>query len=401
LTAKDKTLSLKSVVGAQVVETPISDDVSVQQAGTTTLDLAALASALKVSGDVFKAVLDGQYVNFACGRTKGRGEVKSAPDTTVSLPAFNLSVPSLRHLLRSAMLRDEGGKVMDRILHFDGKAGTVRAESTDRFYAVTSMASSTTTAGKPLSASLVLPAKALDAVAVLLEDAAVVGFDERVLAIKSPHLTVSIPLLSSAPVRLYEDMAPILEGTKVLTARLEISELQEALADAMSVASKTDSRLSMVLSGESGQFLAMGDSGNVETTFPVIENDADAQYNAAFVAFYLQSALKFYRSTSTLTMSLYENVAVFDLPSKDGALVEQRVLMPLREAVARVESAKDKKASKKPEPKAEEQDDDVPPPPKAKPSKPKAPPAPPPEPEEPDAPADAPDEDEENFDDEE
>lgn len=360
LIAEGKVVKLRTVAGGQVVESVLTDDVVVQEAGSAPVDGAALTNALSITGDTFKVSKDGQYLDFACGRSKGRLEVKAASDDTQestlnNAPKPTIPVPGLKALLRSVTLKGTS-KTADRTFHFDAKAKTLRGEATDSFRGISAV--TPVGAKLPGSISISLPAKAMDAIGALVDDC-LVGFDERFFSVKSPGLFVSLPQSSTPPIDIAAQLKDWLgQQTKKAEFEISIKEIKEAIADAIAISSdKSGSRLTVSLGPDGGKMLGEGDSGKVETEFPIAATEATATLNAQIVPSFLRECLDFYAAFPTVNVAVYNQALVLNLPEATDLLSSQTTAIPLLAEVAEEAAAR----KKKPEPaKAQEQDDEEP-----------------------------------------
>lgn len=418
LIADGKHVKLRTVAGGQIVESVMTEDVIVQEAGSAPVDASALTNALSVGGDNFKVSRDGQYLDFACGRSKGRLEVKAASDDTQdealkAAPKATIAIPGFKALLNAITLKGTT-KTGERTFHFDAKKKTIRGEATDSFRGISVVSPLATGEKLPGSISLSLPAKAMDSLGFLVEDC-LIGFDEKFFSVKSPGLFVSMPQSTNAPVDIASQLGDWLGSqTKKAEFTVSIKEVKEAIADAIAISTdKSGSRLTVSLGPTGGKMLGEGDAGKVETEFAVAETDATMVYNAQVVPSFLRECLDFYASFPTVKVTVYNQALVLGLSEDSDLLESQTTAIPLLAEVTEEAPPKGKKADapatkakvKKPAPPADDEEEEAP---KAKPKKvapapvdeeeeaPKAKPAP-----KAAAPADEDEEDEEDFDDEE
>lgn len=347
LIAEGKVVKLRTVAGGQIVESVLSDDVIVQEVGSAPVDAAALTNALAVGGETFKVHLDGQYLDFACGRSKGRLEVKAASDDTQDealqqAPKANIPVPGFKALLRAVTLRGST-KTGERTFHFDTKTKTLRGEATDSFRGISVVTPLSPKDKLPGSISLSLPAKAMDALGALIDDC-LVGFDEKFFTIKSPGLFVSMPQSSTPPVDIAAQLKDWLgQQTKKAEFTVSIKEIKEAIADAIAISTdKSGSRLTVSLGPNGGKMLGEGDAGRVETEFPIEETEATATINAQIVPSFMRECLDFYASFPSVSISVYTQAIVLDLPDSSDMLTSQTTAIPLLAEVVE-ESAKSTK----------------------------------------------------------
>lgn len=374
--AEGKTVKLRTVAGGQIVESVLSDDVVVTEAGSAPVDAAALNNALSVSGDTFKVSLDGQRIDFACGRAKGHMDVKSASDDTqddalAAAPKPTIPVPGFKALLNAITLRG-ATKNSERTFHFDAKAKTLRGEATDSFRGITVV--TPVNSKLPGSISLSLPAKAMDSLGFLIDDC-LIGFDEKFFSIKSPGLFVSMPQSTAPAVDIAGQLKDWLGSqNKKAEFTIAIKEIKEAIADALAISTdKSGSRLTVSLGPAGGKMLGEGDAGKVETDFSVDETDATMVYNAQIVPSFLRECLDFYSNFPTVKVTVYGQALVLGLVEGTDLLSSQTTAIPLLAEVTEEAPAKAKKAvpkeepkAKKPAPPAEEDEDEAP---KAKPKK--------------------------------
>jgi hypothetical protein len=352
LIAEGKTLKIRTVAGGQIVESTLSDDVIVQEAGSAPVAAEALANALTVGGDTFKVNKDGQYLDFACGRSKGRLEVKAVSDDMQEdaldhAPKPTIQIPGFKALLKAITLKGTS-KAAERTFHFDAKAKVVRGEATDSFRGISAVAPLSSGEKLPGSISLSLPAKAMDALGLLIDDC-LVGFDEKFFSIKSPGLFVSIPQNTTAPVDIQAQLKDWL-GSQDKKAEFEVSlkEIKEAISDAIAISTdKSGSRLTVSLGPTGGKMVGEGDAGRVETEFPVVSTDATKVFNAQIVPNFLRECLDFYSNFQSVTVSIYTEAMVLGLVDGNGLVSSQTTAIPLLANVTEEEAPKAK--AKKPE----------------------------------------------------
>lgn len=385
LIADGKVVKLRTVAGGQIVESVLSDDVVVTETGSAPVDPAALTNALSVTGDTFKVALDGQYLDFACGRAKGRLEVKSASDDTQdealkAAPKPNIAVPGFKALLHAITLKG-ATKNSERTFHFDSKTKTLRGEATDSFRGI-SVVTPLKSDKLPGSISLSLPAKAMDSLGFLIDDC-LVGFDEKFFSIKSPGLFVSLPQSTAPAVDIAGQLKDWLGSQdKKAEFTVSIKELKEAISDALAISTdKSGSRLTVSFGPGGGKMLGEGDAGKVETEFSIEETDATLNYNAQIVPSFLRECLDFYSNFPTVKVTVYGQALVLGLVETTDLLSSQTTAIPLLAEVTEEAPAKGKKAEAKPAPAKTakkpaavvEDDEDEAPAPKAKAKKPAAP----------------------------
>jgi hypothetical protein len=367
--AEGKTVKLRTVAGGQIVESVLSDDIVVMEAGSAPVDAAALTNALSVSGDTFKVSLDGRHLDFACGRAKGRMEVKAASDDTqddalAAAPKPTIPAPGFKALLNAITLRGST-KNAERTFHFDAKAKTLRGEATDSFRGITVV--TPLNAKLPGSISLSLPAKAMDSLGFLIDDC-LIGFDEKFFSIKSPGLFVSLPQSTAPAVDIAGQLKDWL-GSQSKKAEFvtSIKEIKEAIADALAISTdKSGSRLTVSLGPNGGKMLGEGDAGKVETDFSVDETEATLVYNAQIVPSFLRECLDFYSNFPTVKVTVYNQALVLGLVENTDLLSSQTTAIPLLAEVTEEAPAKAKKAApqkqeaKKPAPPADDEEEEAP-----------------------------------------
>lgn len=353
--AEGKTVKLRTVAGGQIVESVLSDDVVVMEVGSAPVDAAALTNALSVSGDTFKVNLDGQHLDFACGRAKGRMEVKSASDDTqddalAAAPKPTIPAPGFKAMLNAITLRG-ATKNAERTFHFDAKAKTLRGEATDSFRGITVV--TPLNAKLPGSISLSLPAKAMDALGFLIDDC-LIGFDEKFFSIKSPGLFVSLPQSTAPAVDIAGQLQDWLGSqSKKAEFVIAIKEIKEAIADALAISTdKSGSRLTVSLGPNGGKMLGEGDAGKVETDFSVDETEATLVYNAQIVPSFLRECLDFYSNFPTVKVTVYNQALVLGLVENTDLLSSQTTAIPLLAEVTEEAPAKAKPTTQKQEAKA-------------------------------------------------
>lgn len=367
--AEGKAVKLRAASGGQIVESIIGSDVVVQEAGSVAIDATALANALSVGGDNFKASLDGNYLVFACGRSKGRLEVKQGVDNDDSdAPKPTTRIPGFKALLRAITLK--GTNKGERTLHFDSKGKTVRGESTDAFRGITTVAPLASGEKLPGSASISLPAKAMDALGQLVEDC-LIGFDEKFFSIRSPGLFVSLPQSTTPPVDIAEQLEGWLGGQEQhATFTVPIKEIKEAIADAIAISTdKSGSRLTVSLGPDGGKMLGEGDAGRVETEFTIVSTDATKGFDAQVVPNFLRECLDFYSGHENVKVDVYTTALVLNQVESNDLLTKQTTAIPLLAEVtiqevkakkAKAPAEEDSKPAKKSPPaKAADEDDPV------------------------------------------
>lgn len=430
--AEGKKLRLSTVAGTQFV-TAVVTEVVIEEEGAAIVEMGALTSALAVSGDTFKVVKDGDVLNFACGRAKGRLQAQDLPDEEVfEGPEATISISNLRGLLRSVALKAPSGKTTDRTLHFNGETGTVSAETTDSYRAITASLKLAKPEDVKESASLSLPHKAIDAVAGLLTSDALVGYDSNFFHVKAPGFSVCMPLASTEVLTLASNIGDFL-ASQELHAEYEIlvSEMKAALSDAVSLASKQDGgRVGIDFGAKGGKFTGEGDHGEVEVDFEM-KGTVAGPIKALVVPSFLRECLDFYRPTDTVKCGVRTQALVLDIASTDETgLSTQTTVIPLltevkveKKGLPKKTKPAEEKAAEEPKPQKpaaakpkktpappppeeekaeeaeEEKEEPPPPPPPASSKKKPAPPPPPPAAEEDEA--DVEEDDEEQFDEEE
>jgi hypothetical protein len=377
LIADGKVVKLRTVAGGQIVESVLSDGVVVTETGSAPVDPAALTNALSVTGDTFKVALDGHYLDFACGRAKGRLEVKAASDDTQdealkAAPKPNIAVPGFKALLHAITLKG-ATKNSERTFHFDSKSKTLRGEATDSFRGI-SVVTPLKSDKLPGSISLSLPAKAMDSLGFLIDDC-LIGFDEKFFSIKSPGLFVSLPQSTAPAVDIAGQLKDWLGSQdKKAEFTVSIKELKEAISDALAISTdKSGSRLTVSFGPDGGKMLGEGDAGKVETEFSIEETGATLNYNAQIVPIFLRECLDFYSNFPAVKVTVYGQALVLGLVESTDLLSSQTTAIPLLAEVTEEAPAKGKKteakaapakAAKKPAP--ADEDDEAPPPKAAK-----------------------------------
>lgn len=382
--ATGKKIKLRTVAGGQVVERTLTDDVLVTEEGSAPIDPAAFSNALSVGGETFKVVRDGQYLNFACGKAKGRLEVKKDADDDAKdealdeAPKATVSVPGFRTMLKAIALKAQG-KAGDRTIHIDQKKKLLRGEATDEFRGVAVVVPAASDAKLPGSASLSLPSKALDTIGVVLEDAALIGFDEKFFSIRTPGLFISLPQASTPPIDIASQLADLLSSDAARKGLFEIKvkEIKEALSDALAIASdKANARLTVCLGSDGGQTLGEGDAGSIETDFDIEKADTEATLKIQVIPSFLRECLEFYNSHESINIAVYDSMIVLDLPNSTEFVASQTTVIPLLATVV-AEAPKSKKPGPQTQKKAAPVEEDEEPAPPKKPTK--KPAAPPPE----------------------
>lgn len=371
LIAEGKVLKLRTVAGPQIVESIVSEGVIVQEEGTAVVAAAALSNALTVGGDIFKVSRDKQYLDFACGRSKGRLEVKGEDndndeDPTESAPTPSIRAPGFKNMLKAITLKGTG-KAGERTFHLDAKSKTLRGEATDNFRGITVVSPVSSNDKLPGSISLSLPAKAMDVLGFLIDDC-LIGFDEKMFSIKSPGLFVSLPQNTSSPVDIAGQLKDWL-ATQQKKADFEVSikEIKEAISDAIAISSdKSGSSLTVSLSPNGGRMLGAGDAGKVETDFAIVATDAtNLSFDAQIAPNFLRECLDFYLGYETVVISVYNQAIVLGLTEPANFLSSQTTAIPL---LAEVEEKAVKAVKKEsaPSSKKAEKAEEAPAPAKAK-----------------------------------
>ena len=353
LIAEGKTVKLRTVAGGQIVESILSSEVIVQETGSAPVDAAAFTNALSVGGDLFKISRDGQYLDFTCGRSKGRLEVKAASDDTQdaavkAAPKPTIAIPGFKAMLNAITLKGTT-KTGERTFHFDAKKKTLRGEATDSFRGISVVTPFASGEKLPGSISLSLPAKATDSLGFLIEDC-LIGFDEKFFSVKSPGLFVSMPQSTNAPVDIAAQLGDWL-GSQAKKAEFTVSikEVKEAIADAIAISTdKSGSRLTVSLGPNGGKMLGEGDTGRVETDFAVADTDATMVYNAQVVPSFLRECLDFYGNFPTVKMTIYNQALVLGLAEDSELLESQTTAIPLLAEVTEEAPPKVKKAEAPP-----------------------------------------------------
>jgi len=384
--AEGKTLKLRSVAGHQIVERTIREDIALTEEGSAPINPLSLQSALKVGGDKFTAAIDGDYLSFICGRSKGRIEVMTvsaqSDNSLDTAPKALINVPGFKSMLRAMSLKTSGSS-NDRALHVDAKKRTVRGEATDSYRGVTVTAPIGGDEKIAKGGSFSIPAKTLDTLANLIDDSALIGFDENFFSVRAPGLFICMPQASTPPIDIAGDMGGMIADAQVRgTFVVSLKEVIESITDALSLSSDKDgSNFTVILSPEGGQMTGGTENNSVIVDFKIESTDATSRLKVQTSPTLLLEALKSYRVVDQVSIAVYDGLFTIDLPEATGMLHRQQFILPVssvveealnqrRVAPAKVEAkeeeeakpAKKAKAVKPVAPPPDEEDDEPAPP---------------------------------------
>ncbi len=347
-------------VSSLYAEATVSE-VVVEEAGDIVVDVASLLQALSVSGNEFKLTTKGKNVNYACGRVNGSITLQAVDlDESILLnaPKPTIHVLNLKELLSSLALKAQG-RATDRTLHFDAKGKKIRGESTDSFRGVVVTIGVDKDSKIPSNAALSLPQKSADVLAKLAADS-MVGFNESFFTVKLPGFITTIPLSAVEPLQIQNQLADLLGSQKPFgEAVFNVSELKDALSDAISAVGKANSpALALVLNKGNTDCLFTGEasSGEAQIAFKAESVSLNVKsVSLGLTALYLQECLNFY-SADKVKCTVYQQAVVLDLTDTTEFLLGQTTLVPL---ISLVEDQTAPKAD-------DEGEEEKAPPPKAK-----------------------------------
>jgi DNA polymerase III sliding clamp (beta) subunit (PCNA family) len=346
LSAGKKSLHLKSVSGAQIVDATVQD-VTIDEPGEIAVDLKSLSRVLAVSGDSFKISKEGKGVNFSCGRTKGSiPVVTDAADLSMEAdaPKPTIHVQGLKALLKAISLKVPN-KNTERTLHFDPKKKTVMGETTDMYRGISASTAIGDDSQVPGHASLSLPSQVLDSIAQLLSTDAMVGFDEKFFTLKAPGLYVCLPQASTPPLQISSQMTTWLSTMDTFsTYTVVVGALREALDNA-TVQDGSD-RLIMTFKGTTGSISSAGESSSVNSDFD-LKDGGEGEVQILIYPSFIKECLAFFSTQDEVKLTVYHQAILLTRTSdEEGGVAWQSVVIPLLGPSEQLDEAVKKKMAK-------------------------------------------------------